>query len=43
MTTVDMYEDDDVDYSDVWSVKDYVKYRCDHLNEQNASLKAIII
>ena len=45
MTTVDMYDDDDVqgDYSNVWSVKDYVKYRCDHLNEQNASLKAIII
>ena len=25
------------------AVKDYLKYRCDHLNEQNASLKAIII
>ena len=45
MPKVDMYDsgDDVTDYSDVWAVKDYLKIRCDHLNEQNASLKAIII
>jgi hypothetical protein len=44
MTSVGIYvsDDDGIDYTNNWAVKDYLKYRCNHLNEQNASLKAII-